>query len=216
MPRYDTFAVPSEAKHIANWGVIVRLQLPWAKPGASELGFVTAAASLASQPHLLTEAYYTTGRALLKDTAKWQKWLSACADKGVEISAAQGAFARPEQVAYGQAVVANNQATQMLMEGNPRRAKAGFLRSLELQRRNAQQPWGAARPAAALERLVVLLNCAVVRAVLGDHAGSRSDVRPSPPGPPPGPPHPLLTASGCRAAVFSDLQSIPVSGRGCV
>ena len=208
MPRYDTFAVPSEAKHIANWGVIVRLQLPWAKPGASELGFVTAAASLASQPHLLTEAYYTTGRALLKDTAKWQKWLSACADKGVEISAAQGAFARPEQVAYGQAVVANNQATQMLMEGNPRRAKAGFLRSLELQRRNAQQPWGAARPAAALERLVVLLNCAVVRAVLGDHAGSRSDVRPSPPA------HRARPAAGGCCA--SDLSSILVSGRGCL
>lgn len=172
MPRrndpYSIFDVPSAEKHVGNLALFVRLQVPWAKPAAGiEAGFVVAAGSVASVPHLLFADMIGTGRALLRSTGGWEKWLRACADS--EVSAAEDAFARPEEVEYGQAVARNNHAAQLLLEGNPRRAKAEFVASLQLQRRNAEQPWAATHPTPRLlEQQITLLNLAATEAMLGE------------------------------------------------
>ena len=63
-----------------------------------------------------------------------------------------------EQVEYGEAAVQNNKAAALLLEGNPRRARGELAASLQLQLRNAQQPWGVSRPAGELEQQITKKN----------------------------------------------------------
>jgi hypothetical protein len=172
MSRPDSmFDTPTADKHIANLALFVRLQVPWSKPTSGiESGFAVDASRVASVPHLVFAELAAAGRELLRRTDEWEKWLRACGD--CEVSDADGAFARPEDVEYGTAVTKNNQAVALLLEGNPRRARGELVASLQLQRRNEQQPWGASRPAAELEQQVTLLNLAATEAMLGEHKAS--------------------------------------------
>ncbi len=165
---YSIFDTPAADKHIANLGLFVRLQVPWSKPTSGvESGFVVDASRVASVPHLLFGELAAGGRELLRRTDDWEKWLRACGDS--EVSDSDDAFARPEEVEYGEAAVKNNRAVALLLEGNPRRARGELVTSLQLQRRNSQQPWGASRPAAELEQQVTLLNLAATEAMLGEY-----------------------------------------------
>lgn len=168
---YSIFSTPLPDKHIANLALFVRLQVPWSKPAAGiESGFVADASAIAKVPHLLFGELAGAGRGLLRSTDEWEKWLRACADS--EVSHAEDAFARPEDVEYGEAAVRNNKGAALLLEGNPRRAKSELIGSMQLQRRNEEQPWGATRPAAALEQTVTLLNLAATEAMLGEYEAS--------------------------------------------
>ena len=117
MSRPDSmFDTPTADKHIANLALFVRLQVPWSKPTSGiESGFAVDTSRVASVPHLVFAELAAAGRELLRRTDEWEKWLRACGD--CEVSDADGAFARPEDVEYGTAVTKNNQAVALLLEG---------------------------------------------------------------------------------------------------
>jgi hypothetical protein len=159
-----------------NFGLVLRLHLPWHKPTAStSAGFFCCSGRLASQLHQPKESLEAHGVELMEETRGWRAALdeeqSTPASVKLERTASPAALAQlGSETAYTQAVVANNEACRRLQGGCPRPAVEEFELCEAMQDLNAQGE--ALAKVRAIERAVTLLNLCVALSSTGDHAGA--------------------------------------------